>query len=309
MDGWLRVLVDRTVVAMAIASAVVIGNELSARATRYRPVFVALAILLGASAGESLRIAVDPFAASPDPASIASRVAQWTLIYAAVVGIQACWRVTAGLAVAAATTAATDARARRSLLALELEALQSQIEPHFLFNTLATIRRLGRTSLEEALPLLDRLFDYTSRVFTISQGAESTVAEELELTLAYLDVCEARMGARLSVVTEIDDEARTARIPCLMLGTLVENAIKHGLGPKQGPGQITLRARRLGRHLQIDVEDNGVGLVSEAGVGTGISNLTARLEILYGDMGSLQLRPCVPHGVCSSLRVPYASRG
>ena len=93
--------------------------------------------------GESLRIAVDPFAASPDPASIASRIGQWTLIYAAVVGIQACWRMRADFAAVAATAASADARARRALLAVELEALQRQIEPHFLFNTLATIRRLG----------------------------------------------------------------------------------------------------------------------------------------------------------------------
>ena len=267
---------------------------------------LALAILIGAAAGESLRIAVDPFAASPDPASIASRVAQWTLIYAAVVGIQACWRLGADHAAIAATAAATDARARRSLLAFELEALQRQIEPHFLFNTLATVRRLGRTSLEDGLPLLERLFDYTSRVFAVSQRAESTVGDEMDLALAYLDVCAARMGARLSVVTEIDPEARSGQIPCLMLGTLVENAIKHGVGPKPGPGGITLRARILDRSLEIEVEDDGVGLASEAGVGTGLSNLTARLRILYGGLGSLELRPLLPGGVCARLRVPYA---
>jgi signal transduction histidine kinase len=280
VDGWLRVLVDRIVVAIAIAFAVVIGERLSARRPARRPVILALAVLVGAAAGECLRIAADPLAASPDPASIASRIAQWTLIYAAVVGIQVCWRLRADHAAVAATAAAADARARRSLLAFELEALQRQIEPHFLFNTLATVRRLGRTSLEDGLPLLERLFDYTSRVFAVSQRADSTVEEEIDLALAYLDVCAARMAPRLSVVTEIDPRARAARLPCLMLGTLVENAIKHGVGPKQGRGRIVLRARVLGRSLEIEVEDDGVGLVSEAGSGTGISNLTARLHIL-----------------------------
>ncbi|MEO8812221.1 MAG: histidine kinase [Caulobacteraceae bacterium] len=308
MDGWLRVLVDRTVVAMTIALAVVIGETLSARAPRRRPAMLALAVLIGATAGESLRIAVDPFAASPDPASIASRVAQWTLIYAAVVGIQACWRLRADYAAFAATAAAADARARRSLLTFELEALQRQIEPHFLFNTLATIRRLGSTSPEKGLPLLERLFDYTSRLFAVSQRAESTVGEEIDLALAYLDVCAARMAPRLSVVTEIDPEARAGRIPCLMLATLVENAIKHGVGPKQGPGAITLRARIRDQSLEIEVEDNGVGLVSDAGVGTGISNLMARLRILYGSTGSLDLEPLFPSGVRARLRVPRAPR-
>ncbi len=306
MDGWLRVLVDRLVVAMAIALAVAVGERLAGRAPRRRPAVLAVAILIGAAAGESLRIAVDPFAASPDPASIASRVAQWTLIYAAVAGIQACWRLGADQAAIAATAAAADARARRSLLAFELEALQRQIEPHFLFNTLATVRRLGKTSMEDGLPLLERLLDYTSRVFAVSQQAESTVGEEIDLALAYLDVCAARMGPRLSVFTEIDPEARAGRIPCLMLGTLVENAIKHGLGPKPGPGRITLRARIMDRSLEIDVEDNGVGLVSDGGVGTGLSNLTARLRILYGGLGSLELRPLLPSGVCARLRAPHA---
>ena len=305
----MRVLADRTVVAMAIALAVVIGERLSASTPLRRPAMLALAILVGACAGESLRIVIDPFAASPDPASIASRVAQWTLIYAAVVGIQACWRLRADYIAVAASAAAADTRARRSLLAFELEALQRQIEPHFLFNTLATVRRLGKTSPEEGLPLLERLFDYTSRIFTVSQRADSSVGEEIDLALAYLDVCAARMTPRLSVTIEVDPEARTGRIPCLMLGTLVENAIKHGVGPKRGPGAITLRARLLDLSLVIEVEDNGVGLVSEAGAGTGLANLTTRLSILYGDAGSLELRPVLPSGVCARLRVPLASRG
>ena len=270
---------------------------------------LALAILVGACAGESLRTIVDPLAASPDPASIASRVAQWTLIYAAVVGVQACWRLRADYVAVSATAAAADARARRSLLAFELESLQRQIEPHFLFNTLATVRRLGRISPEEGLPLLERLFDYTSRIFAVSQRADSSVGEEIDLALAYLDVCAARMTPRLSMAIEVDPAARAGRIPCLMLGTLVENAIKHGVGPKLGPGAIALRARILDQSLMIEVEDNGVGLVSDAGAGSGLSNLTTRLRILYGDAGSLELMPLLPSGVCARLRVPLAPHG
>jgi hypothetical protein len=309
MGGWLRVLVDRTVVAMAIALAVVIGERLSASTPRRRPAILALAILVGACAGESLRIIVDPFAASPDPASIASRVAQWTLIYAAVVGIAACWRLRADYDAVAASAAAAAAGARRSLLAVELEALQRQIEPHFLFNTLATIRRLGSIAPQEGAPLLERLFDYTSRIFSVPQRAEPSLGEEIDLALAYLDVCAARMTPRLSVAVEVDPQARAARIPGLMLGTLVENAIKHGVGPKRGPGAITLRARIVDQSLVIEVEDNGVGLVSEAGAGSGLSNLTTRLRILHGDAGSLELRPLLPSGVCARLRVPLAPRG
>jgi hypothetical protein len=307
--GWLRVLVDRLIVATAIALAVAIGLKLSQGAPRRRALLLALAIVAGASIGEGARIAIDPFAASPDLASAVSRIVQWTLICAAVVGIQACWRLQADSAASAAISAAAEARARRSLLNFQLETLQRQIEPHFLFNTLATIRELGESSPEKGLPLLERLFDYTSQVFAVSQRGDCLLGEELDLSLAYLDVCAARMSSRLSVVTEIEAGARAARIPSLVLGTLVENAIKHGVGPKQGQGLITLRARLLAQTLMIEVEDDGVGLRSEGGAGTGLRNLKARLALAYGDRASFELKPRRPDGVCARLCVPYAPAG
>jgi signal transduction histidine kinase len=307
--GWLRVLLDRVIVAAAIALAVAVGIRLSQGAPERRAHLLALAILVGASTGEGLRIAIDPFAASSDPASAVSHIVQWTLICAAVVGVQACWRLQADSAASAAISAAAEARARRALLNFQLETLQRQIEPHFLFNTLATIRELGQTSPEKGLPLLERLFDYTSQVFAVSERGDCLLGQELDLALAYLDVCAARMSSRLFVVTEIEAGARAARIPSLVLGTLVENAIKHGVGPKPGQGRITLRARLLEQTLLIEVEDDGVGLRSDGGAGTGLWNLKSRLKLVYGDRASLELRPCRPSGVCARLRVPYAPAG
>jgi signal transduction histidine kinase len=307
--GWLRVLLDRVIVAAAIALAVAIATRLSQGAPKRRAPLLALAILAGASTGEGLRIAIDPFAASSDPASAVSHIAQWTLICAAVVGIQACWRLQADSAASAAISAAAEARARRALLNFQLETLQRQIEPHFLFNTLATIRELGQTSPEQGLPLLERLFDYTSQVLAVSQRGDCLLGQELDLALAYLDVCAARMSSRLSVVTEIEAGARTARIPSLVLGTLVENAVKHGVGPKPGRGLITLRARLLEQTLLIEVEDDGVGLRSDGGAGTGLWNLKSRLALVYGERASFELKPCRPSGVCARLWMPYAPAG
>lgn len=167
--GWLRVLLDRVIVAAAIALAVAIGARFSRNAPLRRAPLLALAILAGASTGEGIRIAIDPFAASLDLASVASRVLQWTLICAAVVGIQACWRLQAGSAASAAISAAAEARARRSLLNFQLETLQRQIEPHFLFNTLATIGELGKTSPERTPPFWNG-FSTTRRRSSLSRN-------------------------------------------------------------------------------------------------------------------------------------------
>jgi signal transduction histidine kinase len=305
LDGWLHILLDRLVVALAVASCIVIAGRMTARAPRRRLPVLGLAILAGAGAGEALRIAIDPFGDNPDPAAIACRILQWSLISAAAVGILACWRLQADYATAAGDAAAAEARAHRSLLAYELEALQRQIEPHFLFNTLATVRRLGRTAPGRELPLLDRLFDYASQIFTVAQHPESSLGAELDLALAYLDVCAMRMGQRLRIVTEIDPEARASRFPCLMLGTLVENAVKHGLAPAPEGGVITLKARLVDGCVEVQVQDDGVGLSSDGGGGTGLSNLKSRLQLLYGQAASLDLTP-LSRGVRATLKAPYA---
>jgi LytS/YehU family sensor histidine kinase len=256
--------------------------------------------------GEALRVGLDPFSDRTDTPAILGRIVQWTLIGAVCAGILAFWRLSADLATVAADEGAADARVRRMLLTAELEGLQRQIEPHFLFNTLATIKRFGESAPEDARALLERLFDYLSGIFAASPDQSSSLGAELDLVTAYLDVCAVRMGARLTVVNGIDPRLRACSLPPLMLGTLVENAVRHGLAPSPNGGTIALSARVSGANLEIRVEDDGAGLSTESGAGMGLANLASRLRLLYGRRASLRLEAGSDRGVRAVLSLPYA---
>jgi signal transduction histidine kinase len=304
--GWLHIAVDRLLVAAPIGLAVWLSTRPSARNPGVRIALIGLAVVIGAGLGELLRLALDPFADRPDGPAIAGRILNWILVSAAGAGIASFWRRQGDLATVAAEAGAADARARRMLLASELEGLQRQIEPHFLFNTLATIKSFGRTAPDDAHALLERLFGYLSRIFALSSARRSSVGAELDLVMAYLDVCAVRMGSRLTVVDQMDPCLRACDLPPLMLGTLVENAIRHGLAPLAQGGTITLSGRRAGDDLELCVADDGIGLASEGGAGIGLANLAARLRLLYGGRASLRLEPGPESGVRAILRLPYA---
>lgn len=302
LDGWLRIAGDRLVVAGAVAAFVVAANTAPWRG-RQRLILLAIAVVSGAVVGELLRGWLDPFAARMDALAIAGRIVHWTLISAAGVGILACWRLREDYATTAARAKAADARVRRLLVASELDALQRQIEPHFLFNTLATIRRFGHTDPAEGLALLERLFRYVSRIFAASRNRDSTLGAELDLALAYLDVCQVRMGPRLRVRVDVPEDLRTWAFPPLMLGTLVENAMRHGLAPAPGGGTIELSASQAGGRLEVRVCDDGVGLTGEGGAGLGLANLIERLKLIYRDKASFRLEAARPHGVRAVIRI------
>jgi signal transduction histidine kinase len=305
--GWLHVAADRLLVAAPIAVAVWFSMRLPARRSGPRIALTALAVVVGAVLGELLRLELDPFADRPDAPAILGRILNWILVSAAGTGIIALWRRGGDLATIAAETGAADARARRMLLASELEGLQRQIEPHFLFNTLATIKSLGRTAPKDADTLLERLFDYLSRSFAVSSVRSSTLGAELDLVTAYLDVCATRMGPRLTIIDSIDPSLRACDLPPLMLGTLVENAVRHGLAPLPRGGTIRLSAQVIGGDLELCVADDGIGLAAEGGAGIGLANLAARLRLLHGGRASLRLEPRSGGGVLAILRLPYAA--
>jgi hypothetical protein len=304
MDGWLHIAIDRCLVAGGVAACLVLADRLPTPGRAGKMAALAGAIATGALLGECVRIAVDPFADRGGALAIGARVLQWTLVGAIVGGILASWRLNSDLATTAAETAAGEARLRRLLLSSQLEALQRQIEPHFLFNTLATVRRFGRTAPTEARALLDRLFDYISSMFEATREPLSNLGAEHDLVLAYLDVCAVRMGARLTVVDRIDPNLRAMPFPPLMLATLVENAIRHGLAPAPAGGAIILASEVRPDGLEISVTDDGVGLRGEGGAGIGLANLAARLDILYGPRASLRLEAVKPHGVRATLWLP-----
>jgi len=187
-----------------------------------------------------------------------------------------------------------------------LAALRSQIEPHFLFNTLATLRWLQRTEPDAGARLLANFIDYLSRIGPMLERTEVALGEEIDLMRAYLEVVEMRMGDRLQVAFDVPTALRQARVPPLALATLVENAVKHGISRAQYGGEIVILAREVAHQLVLSVTDTGVGFSqnSSSGTGIGLSNVRARLSTLYGGLGSLRVEANLPTGVRATLRVP-----
>jgi signal transduction histidine kinase len=196
-----------------------------------------------------------------------------------------------GLAHALAYRRESDARAldaahlETRLVEAQLQALQRQLHPHFLFNTLNTISGLMRTDVTGADRMMDRLGDLLRMTLHSSGVQEVPLSEELEMLQTYLDIEQTRFGDRLSVTLAIDPETLGAQVPNLFLQPLVENAIRHGIAPHTRPGRITIEASREGPQLQLRVRDSGDGLPTDRltllNQGVGLANTRARLKHLY----------------------------
>jgi sensor histidine kinase YesM len=193
-----------------------------------------------------------------------------------------------------------------SAAALEarLTVLQAQIEPHFLFNTLANVRRLCELDPARGRRMLGSLLDYLRAALPAMRRSATALTQEFELVRAYLTVLQHRMGERLRFKIELSEALTNASIPPLILPTLVENAIRHGLAPLREGGTITLSAAEQGGQIVITVADDGAGFQAASGSGVGLANTRARLSALFGSAASLNLRSNEPRGVIAEVRLP-----
>jgi LytS/YehU family sensor histidine kinase len=182
--------------------------------------------------------------------------------------------------------------------------MQAQIEPHFLFNTLAHVRRLYQVDRDAARTMLRQLSRMLGRSLADIRNERATLGREVALALAYLGVQKIRMGDRLEFATDIPPPLRDAALPPMMLSTLVENSIKHGLAPLRGGGRVTIAADADGGTLRVRVVDTGCGLSESAGSGVGLANIQTRLAALYGAEGALSLEPNEQGGVTAILELP-----
>ena len=176
---------------------------------------------------------------------------------------------------------------QRQALDAQLRSLQAQIEPHFLFNTLANVVSLIDSAPDNARRMLERLIDLLRASLAASRSERTTLAQETALITAYLDILRIRMGERLSYRIDVPPELMSAHIPPLSLQPLVENSVKHGLEPKLEGGRVHLTARSSGDALLLDVEDDGLGFPPNAAGGVGLSNLRERIASIYGGRGQL----------------------
>ena len=185
-----------------------------------------------------------------------------------------------------------------------LGALHAQIEPHFLFNTLAHVKRLYRTDPRRARMMLDSFRDYLHSALPQMREHTATLGREIDLARAYLDVQQIRMGRRLAVSLTVPAGLRAHPFPPMMLISLVENAIKHGLNPLPEGGSISIVATRGVDTISVVVADSGRGIGDQLGCGVGLANIRGRLTGLFGLNGRLSLAPLAPHGVAASIRIP-----
>jgi signal transduction histidine kinase len=191
-------------------------------------------------------------------------------------------------------------------LATRLRLLQAQVEPHFLFNTLSNVRRLCQSDATAGRAMLAQLTRYLRAALPRMREHETSLAEEIDLVSAYLGVQKIRMGERLETSIDAPEPLLAARVPPMILATLVENAIKHGVGPLAEGGSIRIKAQAGGGALTLSVADNGRGLVAASGSGVGLANIRARLAALYGERAALRLEANAPRGVVAIISLPIS---
>jgi signal transduction histidine kinase len=200
------------------------------------------------------------------------------------------------------------ARLSEQLSGARFAALQAQLNPHFLFNTLNTIAVLVRDDDRTgAVRIVEQLSDVLRRTLSRHRTNEVTLDEELDLVRQYLAIEQARFSDRLRSTFEIDEAVRSAAVPSFALQHLVENAIRHGIAKRSDAGRVGVVARREGDMLRISVTDDGPGIGAQATMprAHGIENTRERLRALYGDRASLVVEPAAAGGTIATLRLPY----
>jgi LytS/YehU family sensor histidine kinase len=194
----------------------------------------------------------------------------------------------------------------RTAVEARMQALQAQIEPHFLFNTLASIDQLILTDPPRASRMQQSFIRYLrSAMPQMRDGDRPTLGQQVDLVRAFLEIMAVRMEQRLESVIEVPEGLRSAVFPPMMLQTLVENAIKHGLEPKTEGGRVTVGAEVGDGQLIVHVTDNGVGFAPKTDTGVGLANVRERLKALYADRAELIISVPPEGGTRATIKVPY----
>ena len=205
-----------------------------------------------------------------------------------------------------ATQRADTEQLERTVLEARMEALQAQIEPHFLFNTLGSIDQLIQTDPPRASRMQQSLIRYLrSAMPQMRDGSRPTLGQQIDLCGAYLEIMAVRMEERLQTNVSVPEGLKSAIFPSMMLLTLVENAIKHGLEPRAAGGRLEIGAEIVDGQLAVHVLDNGVGFSPKGDGGVGLANIRERLKALYKGRAELIISVPPAGGTCATIKVPY----
>ena len=198
----------------------------------------------------------------------------------------------------------------RGALDSRLRLLQAQVEPHFLFNTLANVRELVDSQSDQASQVLNSLIAYLRAAVPNLNNAATTLGQELELVRAYLELMHMRMPDRMQFSIKVDEAALKVQCPPMTLLTLVENAVRHGIDPSEEGGEISVTVQIKGERCIAQVSDTGIGLgvnqggQGSQGLGTGLANLRERLQLLFSNQAHLSLTSLEPHGFLAEIDFP-----
>jgi signal transduction histidine kinase len=212
-----------------------------------------------------------------------------------------------------AQEAAARSEAQRLAVESQLRLLRAQLEPHMLFNTLSNLRSLVREDVDRAESMIDQLIVYLRSALAASQTESVALSREFAQLRAYLDIMSLRMGPRLTWRLELPADLENITVPPMLLQPLVENAIKHGLEPKVGPGSIAVVARATATGIEIRIDDSGLGLPQDEGhdafarpapASYGLQHVRDRLQAVYGPAARLSLERGHPSGVCAVVSIP-----
>jgi hypothetical protein len=268
---------------------------------------MACCAVLGMALADALLAGRAPFGALLRGSALASLLPFGLVIALAMVAVLAASQRQVARDLLAAHQQEQISEAARLLAEARLRTLQAQIEPHFLYNTLANVVSLIGADPARARHMLERLIEFLRASLSASRAGQALLGAELDLAAAYLELLAVRLGGRLRYRIEVDPACRLLPIAPMLIQPLVENAVMHGIEPAVAGGEIVVRAHASDAHLCVEVADDGAGLgcaPPRPGGGVGLGNLRERLRSLHGTGAQLQLLENKPSGVTARLLLP-----
>ena len=306
--AWLEFFAELLLIAFGMTLAFhLVDQRLSRRRMKawQRLPFIALAMFFAAAVCTTLiGVVVLGHRVWPISSTAFSEPLRWSVLGFYVAVVNTVWRRARDTGAQAQAAEASAERLARDEQELQLQLLKAQIEPHFLFNTLANMRRLYRLQPESGAQMMVNLKGYLHAALPGVRNGQACLHDEMVLAQDYLALLQVRMGPRLRF--SVVDESGLGRLPFppLVVLTLVENAIRHGLEPAPGGGHVEVRASLVDEQLRISVADDGVGLqaASTGGTGVGLANIRRQLQACYGRSARLRIESAA-RGVIARIEI------